>query len=112
MTFWSENTLPHPFDKKRAEDILSELRARAKSQGNTLLLKRLKVGKNKALVISLAGNSPYLGQLILKNSVFFKKLLVGNPDKLFENLLEKTSAKAALTHKEADFKTLIRSLKS
>lgn len=112
MTFWSENTLPRPFDKKRAGDILSELLALAKAQGDSLLLKRLKVGKNKALITSIAGNSPYLGQLILKNPIFFKKLLVGDPDKLFNDLLKKTARKAAATHKENNFKTLIRALKS
>lgn len=112
MTFWSENTLPHPFDKKRAGDILSELLDLAKAQGDSLLLKRLKVGKNKALVTSLAGNSPYLGQLFLKNPVFLKKLLVGEPETLFEDLLKKTAGKAATTHKEKEFKTLIRALKS
>lgn len=91
---------------------MAELLALAEAKGDTLLLKRLKVGKNKALVNSLAGNSPYLGQLILRNPVFFKKLLVADPDQLFEELLEKSSIKAATTHKEKDFKTLIRALKS
>ena len=72
MPFWSKNILPQPFDQKLASEVLSEMTQNAENAGDTALLKLLKVGENKALLSALSGNSPYLGQLILKNPVFLK----------------------------------------
>ncbi len=95
MAFWSAKTLPRPHFPERGSEALEALAGRARESHNERLLKLLKVGENKALVTSLAGNSDYLAHLMVKNPLFLEKLLTNAPESLFEGVLEKTAGKCA-----------------
>ncbi|MCH8081639.1 MAG: bifunctional [glutamine synthetase] adenylyltransferase/[glutamine synthetase]-adenylyl-L-tyrosine phosphorylase [Proteobacteria bacterium] len=111
MAFWSEKTLPRPHFPETGNETLEALAGRARKSHSKRLLKLLKVGENKALVISLAGNSDYLAHLMVKNSLFMEKLLTNPPDSLFEGLLEKTAGKCAKAKSRAEIMKYLRKLK-
>lgn len=112
MAFWADKNLPRAHYPEKAESALDQLAADARERRDDALLKLLKIGENKALITSLAGNSPYLAQLMLRNPLFLKRLLTREPGELFKSLLEKTAAKAAGTHDRDAFMRVIRALKS
>jgi len=111
MAFWSAKTLPKPSFPERGKETLDALSAGAEKSPGGGLQKLLKVGENKALVTSLAGNSDYLAQLMVKNPLFLEKLLTHPPGQLFDNVLDKTARKCAAAKSRAEVMTLLRKLK-
>ncbi len=112
MAFWSVKSLPKPFSPEKGEAVLKTLNEQATEGSNSRLLKLLKVGENKALIISLAGNSDFLGQLMVRNLLFLTKLFNKAPLALLDALLEKTAKKCAATPGRPAFMAILRKLKS
>ncbi len=112
MAFWSAKSLPKPFSPEKGEAVLKTLIEQATECSNSRLLKRLKQGENKVLIVSLAGNSDFLGQLMVRNPFFLTKLFTKTPLDLLDALLEKTTEKCALTTGRPAFMALLRKLKS
>jgi len=111
MAFWSAKLLPKASFPERAKETLDALAApRGKSPGDGLQ-KLLKLGENKALVTSLAGNSDYLAQLMIKNPLFLEKLLTRPPGELFDRILEKTRLNCAGAKSRDEVMATLRKLK-
>src|SRR5205085_12313722 len=71
--------LPAIFDSARAERVL---------QGFAALNPDVAAGRDtRAIIASVAGNSPYLGGLILKEHAFTARLLTEGPESQIERLI-------------------------
>ncbi len=84
---WDQNSLPKPYDKRRADATLNGLFKKASESDDTDLEETLSKPEARGLIESLAGNSPYLAQLIRRHPSFIAHMITDDPLTVCNDLL-------------------------
>ncbi len=106
---------PKPFDPQRVDHLLSDLGERSKSSDPRyadavkFLKKNRRAGKCLA---SIAGNSPHLSRVILKDPATFQDVLRKNPETFFSDLLQSCESQAQNTLTIAEIMAVLRRAKT
>lgn len=105
MPFFAANKLPAPFDAAAAAHGLERWRDAARDNGDensiNWMIQFSESEEGKAFIESICGNSPYLGQILTRETAWVQQFVTIGPDAAFAELIAGLAAADPNTGMEA-----------